>query len=133
MSLAKSAATRVGHTVLTRCCAVIPGRTYGLKDRNLPLVPHHSAEKQETMKHPSIAAGTGIAMLVIAGIVDLAQTSGRPDAQTCKFLQHVDSSSGIGSIPSGCQPVNPTLAIVLALIGAALVIAAFIASVRRLP
>jgi hypothetical protein len=62
---------------------------------------------------------TGILLLIGAIIDAVAINWNRPDSSTCQSIQQIT-----GSVPSGCEPLNYTLALVLACVGAGLIVVA---------
>lgn len=65
-------------------------------------------------------AVTGIVLLLVGGVVAIAENAGTVSASTCQYL------ASIGATPAGCAPVNYTAAIVLACVGAGLLFLAFV-------
>ncbi len=66
----------------------------------------------------------GILLLVIAGVIAIALNWNRPSASVCQNIEQVNSQLGQTAVPSGCQPVNYTLALVLACVGLGLIVVA---------
>jgi hypothetical protein len=66
----------------------------------------------------------GVLLLLGAAIDALVLNSNRVSASVCQSIEQINQPLGINSIPSGCGPVNYSLAIVLACVGAGLIVVA---------
>lgn len=82
-----------------------------------------TTEERMTVKINTMAMRVvGFILLLAAGITAVVLNSGRPDASTCQTITGVNQSLGSSGVPSGCGPVNYTAVIVLACVGAGLLV-----------
>jgi hypothetical protein len=67
----------------------------------------------------------GLLLLIAAGIDAIVINSGRVTPDVCHSIEQVNQNvNGVATVPAGCGSVNYTLAIVLACVGAGLIVVA---------